>query len=173
MRYLSLLPVLMAVVLFAIVINLRIGNAFPVRGQKPMQQIMTVSQENDVVHAPHWTENDVHKLLLMRTKQKQGVYLSRLEPALDSAGLEVVAVYHQVLGDDYIPVITSGNDYAWHARNSKHYQNKAIDFRLIGLSKAQKVQIVAALQRRLPSYYGIIWEMPGASGEHLHVEMNE
>jgi len=163
----------MVAVLFAIVINLRIGNAFSVQGQKSRQQIMTVPQKNDVAPVSHWTEKDVHKLLLMRTKQKQGVYLSRLEPALDSAGLEVVAVYHQVLGDDYIPVITSGNDYAWHARNSKHYQNKAIDFRLIGLSQAQKTMIVANVQKRLTPHYGVIWEMPGASGEHLHVEMNE
>jgi hypothetical protein len=78
-----------------------------------------------------------------------------------------------VLGDDYIPVITSGNDYGSHARYSKHYYNKAVDFRLIGLSYFEKRKIVEEVQKRLSSRYRVFWEQPGLSGEHLHVEIRE
>ena len=36
---------------------------------------------------------EVHKLLIKRTKQKPGVYLESLEPAMDTAGLEIVNVF--------------------------------------------------------------------------------
>ena len=114
---------------------------------------------------------EVHKLLIKRTKQKPGVYLESLEPAMDTAGLEVINAFHQVLGDDYVPVITSGNDWPYHARKSKHYENKAIDFRIKYIPLEQRREIVNLVTERLSPRFRIIWERGDA--EHLHVELSE
>jgi hypothetical protein len=114
---------------------------------------------------------EVHKLLIKRTKQKPGVYLESLEPAMDTAGLEVINAFHQVLGDDYVPVITSGNDWPYHARKSKHYENKAIDFRIKYIPLEQRREIVNLVTGRLSPRFRIIWERGDA--EHLHLELSE
>ena len=114
---------------------------------------------------------EVHRLLIKRTKQKPGVYLESLEPAMDTAGLEIVNVYHQVMGDDYVPVITSGNDWPYHARKSKHYENKAMDFRIKYIPIEQRREIVRLAEERLKPRFRIIWERGEA--EHLHLEMSE
>lgn len=112
---------------------------------------------------------EVHRLLIKRTLQKPGVYLESLEPALDTAGLEIVNVYHTILGDDYTPVITSGNDWPYHAKNSKHYQNKALDFRIQLIPMDKRRQIVERCQERLGTRFRVLWEKGEA--EHLHVEL--
>lgn len=114
-------------------------------------------------------ERQVHNLLIRRTFQKRGVYLESLEPALDSAGIEIVNVYHVVLGDDYTPVITSGNDWPYHSRNSKHYMNKALDFRIKYIPIAERKKIIELCKKRLKGRFKVIWERGAA--EHLHVEM--
>ena len=111
----------------------------------------------------------VHNLLIQRTRQKPGVYLESLLPAMDSAGLKVIHVYHVVVGDDYTPVITSGNDYPYHARNSKHYFNAAIDFRIVDVPMKLRKQIVDSCTERLGPRFRVLWER-GAK-EHLHVEL--
>ena len=118
-----------------------------------------------------WSERDVHRLLLHSTSRKSGVYVSKLDPALDSAAVAVVAVYHHILGYSYKPVITSGNDYPWHARNSKHYQNKALDFRIIDVPWEKREIVVREVQNALRGRFRVLWESPGKEGEHLHVEM--
>ncbi len=114
---------------------------------------------------------EVHKLLIKRTKQKPGVYLESLNPAMDTVGLEIVNIFHQVVGDDYVPVITSGNDWPYHARKSKHYENKAIDFRIKYIPVEQRREIVKLAEERLSPRFRIIWERGDA--EHLHVELTE
>lgn len=118
-----------------------------------------------------WGEQDVHRLLLKRTKLKPGVYTGKLEPALDSAALVVVAEYHAVMGDSYRPVITSANDFSWHARFSKHYLNEAIDFRISDVPWQKRSKLVSAIRKSLGERFLVLWEHPGASGEHLHVEL--
>lgn len=113
----------------------------------------------------------VHRLLLQRTRQKAGVYLESLEPAMDSFALEIVNVFHSVMGYEYVPVITSGNDWPYHLRNSKHYMNKALDFRIKNLLYEEKKSIVEMAQERLKGRCRVIWERGDA--EHLHVEMLE
>ena len=114
---------------------------------------------------------EVHRLLIKRTKQKPGVYLESLEPPMDTAGLEVVNAFHQVMGDDYVPVITSGNDWPYHAPKSKHYMNKAMDFRIKYIPFEKRKEIVEKVQKRLEPRFRIIWERGEA--EHLHVELAE
>lgn len=112
---------------------------------------------------------EVHRLLIKRTRQKQGVYLESLDPRLDSAGLEVVNVFHNVMGDDYVPVITSGNDWPYHAKNSKHYQNKALDFRIKFIPMEKRRMVVIGAEDKLKGRCRVLWEKGEA--EHLHVEL--
>ena len=116
-----------------------------------------------------FNHREVHRLLLKITHQKPGVYLESLEPALDSAGIEVVNVFHRVLGDDYIPVITSGNDWPYHKRFSKHYANKAVDFRIKFIPVEKRREIVELCKKRLEERFRVLWEKGDA--EHLHLEM--
>ena len=75
------------------------------------------------------------------------------------------------MGYEYVPVITSGNDWPYHLRNSKHYMNKALDFRIKNLLYEEKKSIVEMAQERLKGRCRVIWERGDA--EHLHVEMLE
>ncbi len=118
-----------------------------------------------------FNDRGVHRLVLQRTRQKQGVYLESMEPALDSAALEIINAFHVVMGFDYVPVITSGNDYPYHARNSKHYENKALDFRLMGLKSEERRSVIEMSQKRLEGRARVLWEKGEA--EHLHVELLE
>jgi len=121
------------------------------------------------LNARKFNGNEVHKLLLRRTRLKSGVYLESLEPIMDTVGLTVVNVFHNVLGDDYVPVITSGNDYPFHARNSKHYFNKALDFRIKYIPIEKRRMIVTGVEDRLRGICRVIWEKGEA--EHLHIEL--
>jgi len=118
-----------------------------------------------------FNQQGVHLLLLKRTRQKEGVYLESLLPAMDSAGIEVVHCFHKVMGDDYVPVITSGNDYPYHAKNSKHYMNAALDFRIVNLPMNKRRELVEMVQLRLGYRFRVLWEKGEA--EHLHVELLE
>jgi len=121
------------------------------------------------LNARKFNGSDIHQLLLRRTKLKPGVYLESLEPIMDTVGLTVVNVFHNVLGDDYVPVITSGNDYPFHARNSKHYFNKAIDFRIKFIPIEKRRMIVSGVEDKLKGVCRVLWEKGEA--EHLHVEL--
>lgn len=117
----------------------------------------------------NFNNGEVHRLLLTRTRQKSGVYLESLEPAMDTVGLVVVNVFHNVMGDEYVPVITSGNDYPFHARKSKHYENKALDFRIKYIPIEKRRMIVIGVEDKLKGRCRVIWEKGDA--EHLHVEL--
>lgn len=118
-----------------------------------------------------FNDREVHRLLLRRTRQKEGVYLESLEPVMDTVGLTVVNVFHNVMGDDYVPVITSGNDYPYHARNSKHYFNKAMDFRIKDMPIEKRRMVVIGAEDKLKGICRVLWEKGDA--EHLHVELLE
>ena len=116
-----------------------------------------------------FSKGGVHRLLLQRTRQKEGVYLESLLPVMDTAGIEIVHCFHKVMGDDYVPVITSGNDYPYHAKNSKHYMNAALDFRIVNLPMNKRRELVEMTQLRLGNRFRVLWEKGDA--EHLHVEL--
>ncbi len=120
-----------------------------------------------------WGPKDVHALLLSRTAQKRGVQTGKLEAAMDTAGLVVVAEFHRVMGDSYRPTITSANDFAWHVRFSMHYYNKALDFRLFDVPRERRSELIRSIRRKLGSRFRVLWENVGRPGEHLHVELRE
>ncbi|MBP5246731.1 MAG: hypothetical protein J6Z31_02620 [Fibrobacter sp.] len=117
-----------------------------------------------------WGQKDVHRLLLKRTNQKDGVYTAKLEPVMDTAGLVVVAEYHKAMGDSYRPTITSANDFSWHGRFSKHYLNLALDFRIRDVPFHKRSELVLAIKKALGERFLVLWEDAGTLNEHLHIE---
>jgi len=172
MKHLYLLaPVIAILALVGVFLLIRANS-------KPIPHIEFPSEEDDTWDAEEYMRHlkmkpfngrAVHRLLLSRTHQKQGVYLESLEPALDTMGLTVVNVFHNVMGDDYVPVITSGNDWPYHAKNSKHYMNKALDFRIKYLPIEKRRMIVIGVEDKLRGRCRVLWEKGDA--EHLHVEL--
>ncbi|MCF0222440.1 MAG: hypothetical protein HUK19_09115 [Fibrobacter sp.] len=119
--------------------------------------------------------SELHKDALSRVKLKdKTVNVKRLRPEMDSALVVVVGVYWEVLGSDYVPVVTSGNDYSGHTYNSKHYKNSALDFRTRdpNISKEKRQLIKDKVRAKLDDRYYVLLESPGQSSEHLHVQYN-
>lgn len=117
----------------------------------------------------------MHKEALSQVKLKDNsVNVKRLKPQMDSALVVVVGVYWEVLGNDYVPVVTSGNDYAGHMSNSKHYKNSALDFRTKDskISMENRKLIADKVRAKLDERYVVLLESPGKAAEHLHVQYN-
>lgn len=134
-----------------------------------------------VLNGARLTEYDMinttamHKEALSQVKLKdKSVNVKRLKPQMDSALVTVVDVYWEVLGDDFVPVVTSGNDYAGHKSNSKHYKNSALDFRTKDpkISKENRKLIADKVRAKLDKRYVVLLESPGKATEHLHVQYN-
>ncbi len=170
-KHLYLLAPLLAVGLLLGVYELIKQNDRPIPRYEPKHVEDTWSAEEYIKHLNMRPFNDreVHRLLLRRTRQKPGVYLESLLPAMDTAGITVVHVFHNVMGDDYVPVITSGNDYPYHAQNSKHYRNAAMDFRIKYIPLEKRQMIFIGVQDKLGPRFRVLWEKGEA--EHLHVEL--
>ena len=149
------------------------ANDRPIPRYEPKQVEDTWSAEEYMRHLnlKPFNQREVHRLLLKRTRQKPGVYLESLLPAMDTAGIEVVHCFHMVMGDEYVPVITSGNDYPYHKRESKHYKNAAMDFRIKDVPMSRRREIVEKIQDKLGERFRVLWEK--GEMEHLHVEMVE
>ncbi|PWJ65693.1 hypothetical protein SAMN05720473_10397 [Fibrobacter sp. UWB15] len=165
-----LAPVLAIVALFG-VYRLIKANDRPIPKYEPKQVEENWSAEEYMRHLnlKPFNQREVHRLLLKRTRQKPGVYLESLLPAMDTMGIEVVRCYHKVMGDDYVPVITSGNDYPYHKQNSKHYKNAAMDFRIVDVPMNKRREIAEMAQDKLGPRFKVLWEK--GEMEHLHVEM--
>lgn len=173
MKYLYLLAPILAFFAVLAVYFLIQTNRRPIPHYEPEEFVFDAEEYLRQLKRQHkpLDSSGVHQLLLKRTRQKVGVYLESLEPALDTIGLEIVNVYHSVMGFDYVPVITSGNDWPYHARKSKHYENKAIDFRIKFLMQEEKKSIVEQATKKLEGRARVIWEK--GPTEHLHVELLE
>lgn len=68
-------------------------------------------------------------------------------------------------------LVTSGND-SKHMDGSKHYEDKALDFRTKHLTKTAKHALLKEVKKRLGAGYDVILESEGKTNEHLHVEWN-
>lgn len=134
-----------------------------------------------VLNGARLTEYDMinstpmHKEALSQVKLKdKSVNVKRLKSEMDSALVVVVGVYWEVLGNDYVPVVTSGNDFSGHKWNSKHYRNSALDFRTKDpkISKENRKLIANKVRDKLDKRYYVLLESPGTAEEHLHVQYN-
>jgi len=172
-KHLYLLAPVLAIAALLGVYRLIKANDRPILHYEPKQVEDTWSAEEYMRHLnlKPFNQREVHRLLLKRTRQKPGVYLESLLPAMDTAGIEVVHCFHVVMGDEYVPVITSGNDYPYHKRESKHYKNAAMDFRIKDVPLTKRREIVEMIQDKLGERFRVLWEK--GEMEHLHVEMVE
>ncbi len=172
-KHLYLLAPVLAIAALIGVYMLIKANDRPIPHYEPKEVEDTWSAEEYMRHLnlKPFNQREVHRLLLKRTRQKPGVYLESLLPAMDTAGIEIVHCFHVVLGDDYVPVITSGNDYPYHMPNSKHYKNAAMDFRINDVPMNKRRDIVEMIQDKLGERFRVLWEK--GEMEHLHVEMTE
>ena len=170
-KHLYLLAPVLAIAALIGVYMLIKANDRPIPHYEPKEVEDTWSAEEYMRHLnlKPFNQREVHRLLLKRTRQKPGVYLESLLSAMDTAGIEIVHCFHVVLGDDYVPVITSGNDYPYHKPNSKHYKNAAMDFRINDVPMNKRRDIVEMTQDKLGERFRVLWEK--GEMEHLHVEL--
>ena len=163
-------PVLAVAALVGVYLLMK-ANDRPIPHYEPKVVEETWSAEEYMRHLNMrpFNQREVHRLLLKRTRQKPGVYLESLLPAMDTAGIEVVHCFHVVMGDEYVPVITSGNDYPYHKRESKHYKNAAMDFRIKDIPLDKRREVVEMIQDKLGERFRVLWEK--GEMEHLHVEL--
>lgn len=97
-------------------------------------------------------------------KIKGGVLVSR--QVIIAAGVVNAA---NSLGLTQDIVITSGRD-GKHMAGSKHYYDRALDFRTKTLPLADKFALRDRVKKRLGPAYDVILESLGKANEHLHVE---
>ena len=163
-------PIIAIAVLLGVYLLIR-SNDRPIPRYEPKQVEDTWSAEEYMRHLnlKPFNQREVHRLLIKRTRQKPGVYLESLLPVMDTAGIEVVHCFHKVMDDDYVPVITSGNDYPYHKRESKHYKNAAMDFRIKDVPLNKRREIVEMAQVKLGERFKVLWEK--GEMEHLHIEL--
>jgi len=100
----------------------------------------------------------------MFLKFKTGVVVSK-QAIIAAAAVNARNVL-QLPGDT---VVTSGND-GQHKPGSLHYKDRALDFRVHGLTRANVELWAAAIRKRLGKDYQVIIESLGTPNGHLHVE---
>ena len=100
---------------------------------------------------------------------KANADIKNLHPSMNIVINEVIKAYNEYNVD---PVITSGND-SRHSFNSKHYKNKALDFRTKDLPYYAKNRIARTVAYNLGRDYYVQLESLGSNNEHLHVQYNK
>ena len=118
-------------------------------------------------------QSEIHDEVASLTAKKSKVNLSTVRPELDSAILVVVSAFREIMGDDdFIPLITSANDYEGHAEHSAHYAGAAVDFRIKDIGDLETRKHLATLVNKyLDRRFLVLHEDIGTKNEHLHVQM--
>ena len=115
----------------------------------------------------------LHEEVESLARKKPGVNLSTLRPELDSAILVIVAAFREIMEDNnFMPVITSANDYEGHAAHSAHYSGAAVDFRIKDIGNAEiRKALAKAITEDLDTRYVVLHEDIGRANEHLHIQL--
>lgn len=119
-----------------------------------------------VAHKIVATGEDV-AYITANTFQKANVYLN-LDGNLVYATKVVIECYKEVVGKYFKPTITSAND-SEHTVNSKHYSNKAVDFRIKDVPREDRELLYNRIKQKLPDFT-VLWEDVGTYNEHLHIQ---
>lgn len=102
-------------------------------------------------------------------KLKQNVRVKGIRPELLIA---IIIAQEKFEKAGYELIITSLND-STHGKNSYHYKGLAVDLRLKHINtEAEKIAIVAAIKESLTSDWDVLYESPGGSNQHCHIELN-
>lgn len=133
----------------------------------------TEKVEQKIVRFRDSVQRDFHEQVVSLIRQKVDVNLSTIRPEIDSAISVVVWVYRIYANDDdFMPLITSANDYEGHATRSAHYAGAAIDFRIKDMGTLDERQALAQRVRdELGERFFVLHEDIGRSNEHLHVQL--
>lgn len=106
--------------------------------------------------------------------KKAGVNLETLQPVMGNAIGDIAEAFQNILGKDYIPTITSGDDFDGHCEGSAHYSGAALDFRLKDIDDPHlREKVAIAVRETLGKKFFVNHEFPGESNEHLHVQMRK
>lgn len=118
-------------------------------------------------------QRDFHEEAVSLIRQKPGVNLSSVRPEIDSAILVVAWVYRLFAeDDDFMPIITSADDYEGHALGSAHYAGAAIDFRIKDMGTLDdRRELAQKVRDELGERFFVLHEDIGRSNEHLHVQL--
>jgi len=118
-------------------------------------------------------QRDYHEQMLSMTRHKPGVSFNMLRPEMDSVISVVASVYHTAMNDDeFMPLITSANDYEGHAERSAHYVGAALDFRIKDMGdRVDREKLVQAVREELGSRFIVLHEDIGKANEHMHVQL--
>jgi hypothetical protein len=74
--------------------------------------------------------------------------------------------------DEFMPLITSANDYEGHAERSAHYVGAALDFRIKDMGdRVDREKLVQAVREELGSRFIVLHEDIGKANEHMHVQL--
>lgn len=141
--------------------------------EEPMK-MATVVRKAEVIYRLRDEQQDfIHREVASLTSRKPSVNLASVRPELDSAILVVVSAFREIMKDDnFVPVITSANDYDGHVHNSAHYSGAAVDFRIkdIGDLETRK-RLVALVSEYLDDRFVVFHKDIKNMNEHLHVQM--
>lgn len=118
-------------------------------------------------------QRDFHEEAVSLIRQKAGVNLSTVRPEIDSAISVVVWVYRLFAGDDeFMPIITSADDYEGHTTKSAHYAGAAVDFRIKDMGTLdERKELAQRVRDELGERFFVLHEDVGRSNEHLHVQL--
>ena len=97
-------------------------------------------------------------------KTKDGVSTTYLKYPLANKLNEIALICKLINGVNYVMTITSGNDGV-HKKNSKHYNNEAVDIRTRDMSEQNKVLTQLWIKKWLGLNYDVILE-----SDHIHIE---
>ncbi len=137
------------------------------------RQPKTEKVERRVVRFRDPVQRDFHEEAVSLIRQKAGVNLSTIRPEIDSAISVVVWVYRMFAeDDDFMPLLTSADDYEGHAPRSAHYAGAAIDFRIKDMgSMDDRRELAKKVRDELGERFFVLHEDIGTSNEHLHVQL--
>ncbi len=93
-----------------------------------------------------------------------------LHPAMLLAAMRLEKIFSDIEGTGRADLwITSAND-SKHMKGSRHYDGKALDFRVHGIPLDRQELIAKRCQAALGAEFFVLLEDSGTPNEHLHVE---
>ena len=169
----ALLPVILVVGGICLVVAI-VGGAS--EGETVIEKEIECTQNTVREHLVQFRDDvqrEYHEQMLSMTRQKPGVSFNMLRPEMDSVISIVASVYHTAMNDDeFMPLITSANDYEGHAERSAHYVGAALDFRIKDMGdRVDREKLVQMVREELGSRFVVLHEDIGKVNEHMHVQL--
>lgn len=167
LRYFIIVAVIIAGVawFFGLFDNLPSLPSFETSKPKP-QIVRTVKHRSPEQRA-------FHEKVSKSISKKSNVNLSTLRPELDTAIVKITQAYRKFMTDDnFVIVITSGDDSDKHNTRSAHYDGAAVDVRIKDIGDVYERKALAnQVKEKLGRRFYVLHEDIGSNNEHLHVQL--